>query len=184
MEHVYHWRRPDLRGTVLYPLNLLASVHPDLYDTEVKKYVGREDLLTFRVPYLDVLWNDVLHTSTVHPSTIRLALEECGFGPEDLRPGFGRFFRIPIEHLEGMPMVWYAADDATGPRHSFRPFDPDRYHELDAVGPEYLVYLRECRVSGTQPLLYWTVPHVLVAEAIDTDGLEVLDWRDPPRPTT
>jgi hypothetical protein len=121
VEHVYHWRRPDLRGTVLYPLNLLASVHPDLYDTEVKKYVGREDLLTFRVPYLDVLWNDVLHTSTVHPSTIRLALEECGFGPEDLRPGFGRFFRIPIEHLEGMPMVWYAADDATGPRRSFRP---------------------------------------------------------------
>jgi translocator protein len=45
----------------------------------------------------------------------------------DLPPGIGRFFRIPVEHLEGTPMVRYAADHFHAPERGSRhgPEAPD-----------------------------------------------------------
>src|SRR3954469_11560600 len=67
---LYHRRPADLRGTILYPLNQLAGVAPDLYQQQRAKYHGREALMEQRVPQLDCLWNDVLHLSPVHPARL------------------------------------------------------------------------------------------------------------------
>ena len=50
MAFVYHLVPNGLRGDVIYPLNQLASIHPDLYDTQRAKYVNREESLEFRRP--------------------------------------------------------------------------------------------------------------------------------------
>jgi hypothetical protein len=47
-----------MRGETLYPLNQLRSVDPALYGRERAKYKGREAVLEFRIPLIDVLWND------------------------------------------------------------------------------------------------------------------------------
>jgi hypothetical protein len=67
-DFVYHICQPDMVRTTLYPLNTLKTLHPELYARQVAKYVGREAVLGFRIPYVDVLWNDTVHTSVIHPA--------------------------------------------------------------------------------------------------------------------
>jgi hypothetical protein len=77
--YVYHWKVPDFRGSVLYPLNQLKSVYPDLYLEGKQKYSGREITTSCRIPPLgNCLWNDVLHLCPVHPRLVKAALEEAG----------------------------------------------------------------------------------------------------------
>lgn len=47
---VYHRVPENLRGTVLYPLNMLKDVFPDIYTETVRKYEGREHVLETRIP--------------------------------------------------------------------------------------------------------------------------------------
>ena len=54
-------------GDVLYPLDQLAAVRPDLYEFQKSKYVGREAALRFRIPGIDLLMGDTLHCAAVHP---------------------------------------------------------------------------------------------------------------------
>lgn len=39
-----------MRGDVLYPLNTLKTLHPDLYEFHVGKYAGREYLMDQKIP--------------------------------------------------------------------------------------------------------------------------------------
>jgi hypothetical protein len=79
IRYVYHRVPPDLRGTVLYPLNRLADVHPDLYEELQQNYATRRDIAALRIPPLgNCLWNDVLHFSPVHPARIQAALADAG----------------------------------------------------------------------------------------------------------
>ena len=50
-----------MRGDVLYPLNTLRGLYPDVFERERGKYAGREALLELRIPILDVLCNNALH---------------------------------------------------------------------------------------------------------------------------
>lgn len=47
---VYHRVPERLVGTNLYPLNVLRTACPHLYAEYVKKYAGREHLLTEKIP--------------------------------------------------------------------------------------------------------------------------------------
>jgi hypothetical protein len=51
-QFVYHQLASDFRGTVLLPLNHLATVYPDIYAREAQKYAGREGVMSYRVPHL------------------------------------------------------------------------------------------------------------------------------------
>lgn len=64
--YVYHFKRKNMVGSKLIPLNKLKNIYPDIYKEHVKKYVGREKLLTKNIPLLDCLWNDVLHLSPIN----------------------------------------------------------------------------------------------------------------------
>ena len=75
---VYHRVPVNLTGSVLYPLNQLKQVYPDVAVVQLKKYQGREARLRQQIPRLNCLWNDVLHFSPVHPTKIRAAMEEAG----------------------------------------------------------------------------------------------------------
>ena len=46
MPYLYHLCSRDFRGEVLYPLNGLRAVYPDLHEREKKKYAGRESVPT------------------------------------------------------------------------------------------------------------------------------------------
>ncbi len=63
--HLYHLCTSDFRGETLYPLASLATVYPDLYQRERTKYVGREAVLRFVVPHINVTWVPTPFLSTL-----------------------------------------------------------------------------------------------------------------------
>jgi len=160
MPFLYHARSPDMRGDVLYPLNLLRSTHPDLYEQERDKYVGREALLELRIPVLGVLWNDAVHLSPVHPRHLAAAWRAAGLSS----PVWEReFFRIPIERIGGLPCAWFAtgalaindsaAKDAQPslPLDEVTRLDPIAYRELAEPPATYHQHLACRRRRGRRP---------------------------------
>jgi hypothetical protein len=167
MQFVYHRRPPDLRGEILYPLNALRARYPDAYERQAAKYRGREKRMATSVPPLGLLWNDVLHLAPIHPHLLYRALVACGLSPPD-----HSYFAIPVDLLRGRPATVLIAHDPD----LYRPFDPDRYCELGHVPESTLRFYDDEIRAGRQPLLYVGIPHVLVADPIDTAGLVQFSW--------
>lgn len=170
MQFLYHARPRDMRGDVLYPLNMLQATYPDLYEDERGKYAGRrEELLELRIPVLEVLWNDALHLSPIHPSHLAAAWDEAGLSS----PAWEReFFEIPVGRVEGLECVWFASgalplDDVTR-------FDPNAYQELVQPPASHRQYLRRCKASGRRPRPFAYLPHVLVAAPLNVAGLALV----------
>jgi hypothetical protein len=166
-------------GDVIYPLNQLAAVAPDVYEGQKSKYAGREEVLHFRIPHLDALWNDAVHCSSLHPYHIYEACRAVGID-DPFRWLSPWFFEIPLERIMVHRAVWYAASDLNAPAEDFEPFDPARYEEGRAASAAQVAYLREVKERGERPLLFFHVPHVLVAGPIDTRGLHMIRWNESP----
>jgi hypothetical protein len=183
MPFLYHGRPPDMRGETLYPLNQLESIDPVLYDLGRARYKGREAVLEFRIPLIDVLWNDALHLSTIHPRHLAAAWREVGLWT----PFWERsFFQIPLESIAQYDSVWFASESfwvnnspnedvpLAPPFDEFRIFDPTTHDEPAEAPPAYVPYLRSQQERGRPPLQFPKVPHVLVPGPIDVAGLELV----------
>ena len=183
MGFLYHARPPDMVGERLYPLHQLAAISPSSYELQVSKYVGREWVLDSRDPVLGLRWNDFLHCSTIHPRLIFQANMEAGSLDPALRGGprlfTGPFFQIPLERIAGLPALRYEATDLSGPPEHFSMFDAEAYEELEQVPQAYREYLNRSVQEGNLPLLYFTIPHVLIAGSIETADLTLIDWAEP-----
>jgi hypothetical protein len=180
-QFVYHQLASDFRGTVLYPLNHLATVYPDIYAREAPKYAGREGVMSYRVPHLDAPWADTVNLSTLDPRLLVAARERLGIASSQLLQR--RLLRIPIGHLARHRLVRYSGatrwiDSSPGedvptepPAHEFEPTDPQTYRETIDVPVTHLEYLTECQAVGKRPLGFVHVPHVLVLGPIDISDL-------------
>ena len=169
MPFLYHAKPTEMRGETLYPLNMLQLVHPDLYDDESCKYVGREELLELRIPILDVPWNDALHLTPIHPS--RLAAPWRAAKLES--PVWEReFFEIPVERIDARRAVWF--ERGALPLDDVAPFDRIRYRELPEPPPAYREYLRDAKARGRRARPFAYVPHVLVAAPLDVSALALV----------
>ena len=183
MPYLYHGRPPDMRGDTLYPLNQLAAIHPDLYEHQKRKYVGREAVLEFRIPLLDVLWNDALHLSPIHPRRLAVAWRSAGLWSEIWER---EFFEVPVDRIAGLPSVWFASEalwvnnspheevPLSPPLSEFSRFEPAAYEQLAEPSPAYHDYLRRQKERGRRPLQFPKIPHVLVAGPIDVAGLTLV----------
>jgi hypothetical protein len=180
---LYHARPPDLRGETLYPLNQLESLDPALYERERGKYKGREAVLEFRIPAIDLLWNDTLHLSIIHPYHLAAAWREVGlWTPIWERP----FFQIPLERVAGYQCIWFASESfwvnnspdedvpLAPPLEEFKPFDPIAYEELREAPASYYDYLRRQLERGRRPLQFPKIPHVLVPGPVEVAGLALV----------
>ena len=182
---LYHLCAADFRGTELYPLKRLAEVHPDLYERERAKFVGREPVLTYRLPILDVAWADTVNLSTLDPR--KLVAARRGLGVPFSRLLERRLARIPVERIGDLPAVRYAstthwinslpgvAASLEPPVSDFTRFDAASHVEEPKVPVAHLEYLVQQRDRCALALGFVFVPHVLVASPIDLAGLELLD---------
>jgi hypothetical protein len=112
---VYHVRQPNMIRTTLYSLNTLKALHPALYERQVGKYAGREAVLNFRTPLLDILWNDAAHTSGAHPAYLVAAWESAEVGMPFRE--YAQFFKIPW-------IVWRLIDPSTSSVNPIGPTPP------------------------------------------------------------
>lgn len=195
MPRVYHTVPVDMVGTVLHPLNHLYAVAPDQYAMQRAKYAGREAVLDYRIPGLDLLFNDTVHCSPLHPYYLFQVRQELGL-PVPARPRGTSWtemvYPIPLERIMIHSVVWYAwktpwingypNDDVPlqPPADEFEPFDPSCYQELTAPTERHLSYLATMQARGRPPLMFVHIPHVLVGGPIDVSRLEPILWNEPP----
>ena len=183
MRYVYHLCAPDFRGNVLYPLDALQSVFPDLHQRERAKYVGRESVLSFVVPGLNVTWGATVNLSALNPSLLVAERRRLGVPFSNLLTR--RLLRVPIERIAGLPAVRYNSAthwinscpgdptvSLTPPAKEFGPFEPASYEEPSQVPQLHTEYLLRQLARGESALGFVFVPHVLVASPIDVSGLK------------
>ena len=84
---------------MLYALNHLAAVYPDIHAREAQKYAGREGVMSYRVPHLDAPWADMVNLSTLDPRLLIAARERLGIVSSQLLQR--RLLRIPMCVLKG-----------------------------------------------------------------------------------
>jgi hypothetical protein len=175
-DFLYHRVVPNLRGTILYPLNRLKEIYPDAYVEHLRKYEGREHVLETRIPSpLNCLWNDALHFTAVPPTTLEKNLREVGFDTHELV--WKKWFKIPAKLLDPTQTIvcLYRRDLRLAPdAHDFQPYDKSKINEYQTVPKETIAYYKEKFAAKERPLFFHFVPHILYKGALETSQLEIV----------
>jgi hypothetical protein len=173
---VYHRVPFNLTGSVLYPLNQLKQVYPKVAVTKLEKYQGREAVLNQRIPYLNCLWNDVLHFSPVHPARIRAALEEAGRNTGSRR---WRYYEVDAATFSpSKTIIW----EYPARRHhkfvinksecyTFEPRLLDKYTKVGERTRRYYAHVK----PGAHILPYVGVAHVLYKGHLNIEKIKVIE---------
>jgi hypothetical protein len=174
-KYVYHAVPANLKGTIIRPLNQLREVDNELYQIHREKYRGRELLLDVRLPYLDCLWNDVLHCTPIHPAVIKQALIDAGRTDSFMF----RFYEIDIQTLDQSKMVLFHAGLNVSfediPNH-VKLLDPealDKFKTIPETVRQYYAELIATKVK--RPKLHAGLPHVLYKGVLDTTKLSIIE---------
>ena len=171
---LYHRRTPGFHGHVLYPLNRLRDVAPEMHDFHRAKYQGREQLCAVQVPYLNCLWNDVLHFSPVHPIKVRdlvlanrlLWAEADWFEIDPQKLGFTRDNSVTFLYRDANRSGYDL------PPEEFEPYDIEHLHDMSEIPASTGEYFSQC--SGGKYFIFVGIPHILHRGAIDTGSLPVI----------
>lgn len=137
MQKLYHFAPDDMAGDVLYPLNELKEVHPEIYEEQKDKYEGREFVMDREISYLNCLWNDVLHLTAVHPRAIKEAL-----GSDKTF----KTFAIDPYQLDPDQTVVYLYQEEGGDlsKSDFKPYEPDEVDDYSSLPQETKEYYEKC----------------------------------------
>ena len=179
MPYLYHQVRKAMRGTTLYPLNVLKEHEPDLYEKYAEGYEGREFLLRRRLPVLNCLWNDVMHLMAVNPALIVGALRETGFADYHLR-----FYEIPAELIDpAHAMVFLFKPQGIGPDGKKLPptpdefihYDPNKLADYEQMPQGTIDHYRKRFAEGVLPMTYQLIPHILYQGTIDVSSCPIIE---------
>jgi len=173
MEYLYHRVPKNMDGSILYPLNALKNSHPEIYAEHVKKYEGREQLLTAEIQSLKCLWNDVLHFTAVSPQELKVNLAKAGIEIGIVQD----WYKVPVSIIQGENSIAfvYRRDQSVIPNlKEYETFDPEKMEVYRKVPEETIEYYKERNASGKRPLLFHIVPHILYKGSIDTKNLEIV----------
>lgn len=183
MAYIYHMRQPDMQGKILYPLNTLNEIYPEIYTRQIAKYndyPDRKKLPQKIIPRLNCLWNDVVQCSPVHPYLLyqALALRELSVNPAL------EFFQIPISEVGSAPLALF--DDSASSNEDITDetvtlISPESYRELTAVPEATLKWYDRLASQGKRVFGHFVgVPHVMVQGPIEITEAKIIRWGEPP----
>jgi hypothetical protein len=93
--YLYHMVPSDMKGNILYPLNSLKDIYPQLYSSKILKYNNRKHIMEQFIPTLKCKWNDVLQFTSINPKKIKKLLIEVGAEPKEMK-----FYKIDSDILD------------------------------------------------------------------------------------
>ncbi len=168
MQNLYHFAPEDMVGDVLYPLNELKEIYPEVYEEQKSKYEGREFVTEREIPYLNCLWNDVLHFTAVHPQEIKEGLDSS----RDFKA-----FVIDSHQLEPSNTVIYLYQEKGRElsEDDFKSYDPNEIGQYSDLPEETKEYYQKMQEADRRPLMFVRVPHILYQGSIDTSDLDVIE---------
>jgi len=163
--YLYH-RVPDgMEGTILYPLNQLKELMPEVCARQAAKYAGREFIMERKIGILNCAWNDVLHLSPIHPSQISAAFSRIGlvYKPSD-------FFEVSAESLDPKETVIQPMYDSDS--NETVSYNIEKLKGMTDLPAVTETYYRERFLEGKRPLHYVSTPHILFRGTIETKSLK------------
>jgi len=171
---LYHLVPKNIRGDILYPLNILKGIYPDIYQYQVNKYFGREYIIEQRIPLFNCLWNDVLQFSAINPKDIKQALIEAGHKPNLTM----RFYQFDACLLKPKNTLIYLFSDSDGVEMNENDFVPYSLCELEKCGilPQRTKdYHKDMVRARESPLLFYGVPHILYKGILNISNMKVIE---------
>src|SRR3989344_769337 len=174
MNYLYHRIPKNMKGNILYPLNMLKKKYPDAYEDQVGKYIGREHIMKQRIPMLDCLWNDVLHLSPVHPSEIKKSLIESGNKPDFILSCYQ--IDPTLIDVENAIIYLYSFRDRGEDikKEDFISYSISNLGRLSSIPQATKEYYKEIFSKDLRPLLYHRIPHVLYKSSLDITSLPTI----------
>ncbi|MGF1688018.1 hypothetical protein L4C36_15205 [Photobacterium japonica] len=175
---LYHRVPKILKYDSLMPLNKLEHIEKALFDENNWKYLHRLELKKKVIPYLNCLWNDVIHMTPVHPSQIKSALESRGLYYDSRT----KWFEICPETCgltsENSVIFHYSSTissciDAND--EEFTRFAPHKLQGLGELRQEVLDYYAACKTSNQHPMTFHKVPHVQFKGELPITTLKVIE---------
>ena len=157
-QYIYHFLPKNMKGTTLIPLNEQKERFPDLFKSNSAKYEGRESLMDRRIPYLDCLWNDVLHWACLDPRVLAKKFEELGM-PVKVKPE--KLLRMNIQKLANRKAVKYdlifskpqKGGNCSFDERDFSIIDPESFTEETEIKPEMCDYISKLRGDQCSALM-------------------------------
>ncbi|MBN1933805.1 MAG: hypothetical protein JW934_04020 [Anaerolineae bacterium] len=154
---LYHIVPQEMRGTILYPLNRMQEVFPEIYEQERQKYAGREEVAATYIPVLNCHWVDVVQMFAVPTHVIQRRQQLRGGKPL-------RFFEIESDRLDQFRLCAWLDD--------FVLFGP--HLPVDRVSPESeALFERRLREQGSARLFIY-LPHILYQREIDVSACRIV----------
>lgn len=157
-----------MKGDILFPLSLLKSTEPNIYNAAIEKYKNREWVLTEEITPLHCLWNDAIHLTAVEPIEIKKALQEAGSEIDF------EFYKIDPCSLKPEDTTIYLYNKAKGEPKEFIPYDPKTLQLYSHMPNATKQYYQEMKSNEKQPLLFHLVPHILYKGTIDISKAEIV----------
>lgn len=162
-------------GTVLYPMNQLQMIKPDIFESKASKYIGREFLREDVIPILNCKWNDVIHLSAVSPQKIEGIYNSILGRPTSPQ----RFFQIDSSALLPSDTIiyWYKEAERKNKfkEGNFEAFGIDKLKDCDIIPPETVAYYKEMFSQNKRPLMFYRIPHILFKGTIETKNTSIIE---------
>ena len=175
MAFIYHMVPEDMREKTLYPLNILKEKFPDLYKKKNEKYLGRENVKKEKIPFLNCLWNDVLHFTAIHPSKFSRELKKAGLSPKKIE-----WYKVDTKFLEPNKTLIYLYKHRKNKKsftdeENFTKFESRKVARFKEIPKRTSQYYKEMYKKGKRPfevLLFHFVPHILYKGNLSVRGLK------------
>lgn len=165
-----------MQGSVLYPLNSLRAMYPDVYTHHMQKYANRMHVPRQHIPLFDnCLWNDVLFTSAVEPAKLYEARRQAGW-PEMPPP---QFYKIDPRKLDQTKLGVFLFRPNRGAVLGVDDFTQYNYEDLatySQIPRETIEYYAQEFAAGESNIkLFWRfIPHILYHGAIDVSDVKII----------
>lgn len=185
MTYLYHKVPEEMKGHVLYPLNRLKDLYPDIYSKRIESYNDLNNKIQIKsqekhaltieqnIKPLNCLWGDVLQLSAIHPQRFVDAYKKFGknfsfkaykIDPYLLDPKYATVFLQKSKN-------WGDNEDG----HIFLKYDPDELEQYTEIPKGTLEYYEFAAKNGKRSLQFHLVPHIFYKGEIDISGLEIIE---------
>lgn len=175
-QYVYHIKSKEFVGKTIYSLNQIKNIDPKIYKKSIAKYKNRMDHITTKIDLLDCTWADVVNLSTLNPIKIFELASILGNKNYKYNDGV-EIWQIPISNLKNTEFCYYDDNVSDKSKKAYKKIKLDNYKELDFVPTETVKYFVECVESNEDPLIFASVPHLLVKDKVSLANAKKLTFR-------
>ena len=167
--YLYHHVPEDQIRDVIYPLNQLKIIFPDLYKKHIAKYekIREKDV---EIPGFG-FWNDCVNLMPVNPGLVKAELEKYGHNTD----WEWRFYKINPDNLDSSKLIIMVMTENEGVLdRKYIQFSKEAFEAYCHIGDATRACFQKAKDKNEQPNTFARVPHVLYRDSINIKDTEVV----------